>query len=95
MDKDFTIKTLVVVSPDFRSTLQPQFEKSAEGFLMTGYKADFIGKTPDEATRLTVRIVYQEVSGLQIPKTLNLVGTYGGTPFKMELALSGCQVTKR
>jgi hypothetical protein len=95
MGKDFAIRQLKVTTPDFNSTIQPQFTNSAQGFLLTGYQADYFGKTPSETTHLKVSIAYQEVNGVQLPQNLNLGGTYGGSAFQVEVAFFGCQATKK
>jgi hypothetical protein len=95
MDKEFIIKDLRIVSPDAKSSLQPQLGKSAQGFLMTGFRADYVGKTPAETTKLHVDIAYQEVSGLQIPSRIHLDGSSGGNSFGIDMVLSGCQVTRK
>ena len=95
MGRDFAITNLKVSSPQFESTIQPKFTKDPKGFLFTAYDASYKGSSPDDATQLTVLIGYQEVSGLQLVKQLNLSGTYGGNPFAVELAFSNCKVTKK
>ena len=94
MGRDYAISELKVTSTAFHSSLRPQFNKSAEGFMLTGYTADYEGKTKDEATHLEVSINYQQVSGVKLPQTLNLKGSYGSNPFQMELGFSGCQTNK-
>jgi hypothetical protein len=95
MGKDFAIRQMKVTTSEFNSTIQPQFTNSAQGFLLVGYQAEYFGKTPAETTRLQVRIEHQEVNGVQLPKNLNLGGTYGGSAFQVEVAFSGCQAAKK
>jgi hypothetical protein len=93
MAKNFAIRELKVSTPEFNSVLQPQFTPSAQGFLLTGYVADYHGKSPSDTTQLKVGIAYQEVNGLQLPKKLDLSGSYGGSRFQIEVTFSGCQAT--
>jgi hypothetical protein len=95
MGKDFAIRQLKVTTPDFNSTLQPQFTRTSQGFLLAGYEADYFGKAASETTHLKISIAYQEVNGVQLPQNLNLGGTYGGSAFQIEVALFGCQATKK
>jgi hypothetical protein len=44
---------------------------------------------------LKVHMDYQPVEGLQMLQKLNLSGTYGGSPFAVELAFSDCKITKK
>jgi hypothetical protein len=95
MGKDFAIHELKVNTPEFFSSLQPQFTRSPRGFLLTGYQADYRGKSPSDTTQLKVGIAYQEVNGFQLPKKLDLSGSYGGSPFQMQVTFLGCQATKQ
>jgi len=95
MGKDFAISSLNVTTPEFDSTIQPQFTKTPKGLLLSGYEANYQGQSAAEATQLKVHIEYQEVSGLQLVEKLDLRGTYGGSPFQVQVTFSGCQATKR
>jgi len=95
MSKDFAVTALKVSTAEFDSSIQPRFIKTARGFLLAGYVADYQSKSPTEATHLNVQMAYQEISGLQLPSNLNLSGTYGGSPFAVEVTFSGYQVKKR
>ena len=94
MKKDFVIRELKVKSPAFASTIQPQFTHSREGLILAGYQADYHSANPSEATQLQVRMTYQGVNQLQLPKKLNIVGSYGGSPFGIEVTFSNCKATK-
>jgi hypothetical protein len=94
MGKNFAIQELKVITEEFTSTIQPGFTSTPKGFLLTRYQANYHGKSPAETTQLNVGIAYQEVNGLQLPKKLDLSGSYGGNPFAMEITFSGCQATK-
>lgn len=96
MNKDFSVRELKTTSPEFISTIQPQFVRSNVGFLLTGYKADYRGKLPNaqDITHLEIRISYQKVNELQVPLKLNLVSTYNGVTSKVEVAFSACKETK-
>jgi hypothetical protein len=95
MGKNFAIRELKVSTPEFNSVIQPQFTRSTQGFLLAGYVADYRGHLPSENTHLQVGIAYQTVNGLQLPQKLNLSGSYGGSPFQIEVTFSGCQATKQ
>lgn len=95
MTKDLAISALKVTTAEFNSTLKPQFSASPKGLLLAGYQAEYYGKSPAETTKLNVRIGYQEVSGLQLPRTLGLDGSYGGTPFQVVVTFSACKAMTR
>jgi hypothetical protein len=91
MTKGLLIRELKVNTPQFSSSIRPQFTDSAQGMLLTGYQADYVGQSPSETTHLQVGIAYQTVNGFQLPQKLNLGGSYGGSPFQVEVTFSGCQ----
>lgn len=95
MNKDFAISNLKVTTAEFDSSIQPSFTKTPKGFLLSAYEATYQSQKPEEATHLKVQLEYQEVQGLQMLQKLNLSGTYGATPFAVELAFSDCKVTKK
>jgi len=96
MGRDFVITNLQATTPQSESsTYQPRFTKNSKGFLFSSYDSSYKSASPDDATQLSVLIEYQEVSGLQIIKQLNLTGTHGGSPVAVELGFSNCKVTKK
>jgi hypothetical protein len=97
MGWDFSINNLKITSitPQFDSSIQPKFTRTPKGLLFSAYDASYQSSSPDDATKLKVLIGYQIVEGLQLVKSLNLSGTYGGSSFAVELAFSDCKVTKK
>jgi hypothetical protein len=95
MNKDFSITSTMVRSKEFDSTLQPLFKQTGKGLLLSGYQATYIGASAADKTELQVKVDYQQVDGLQLPKTLDLQGSYGGNPFKAEVAFTGCHADHR
>lgn len=92
MSHDLVISEIRVDSPEFKSVLTPQFTKSAQGLLLSGYDATYQGAAGGESVKLNVRIENQPVNGFQLPRKLNLEGSYQGTPFQMELTFSNYQI---
>jgi hypothetical protein len=95
MDKNLVLSSLSVTTEAFTSTLQPTFVKNPKGLLLSGYMAIYKSKNPAEDTQLNVKISYQEVEGLQVPEKLSLSGSYGGTPFSLEVAFSNYKITRK
>jgi hypothetical protein len=95
MSKDFAITQLSVTTSEFRSHIFPKFTKSANGFVLSSYDADYDSDKPGESTRLNVTLAYQLLNGIEMPQRLELKGTYGGTPFAVLLGFQGCQITKK
>ncbi len=94
MDKDLAIGDLRVRTTEFDSSIQPSFTRTPKGWLMSSYNASYKSQKPEEDTLLNIAMQYQEINGLQMLRTLDLRGTYGGNPFGVELTFSDCQVTK-
>jgi hypothetical protein len=95
MTKSLVIRELKVKTPQFSSSIRPRFTNSAQGLLLTGYQADYLGQSPSETTHLQVGIAYQMVNGFQLPQKMDLGGSYGGSPFQVQVTFSGCQASKR
>lgn len=95
MGKDLLIRELKVNAPQFSSSLRPQFARSPQGFMLSGYDADYRGQSLGDNTRAQVGIAYQMVNGFQLPQKLNVSGTYRETSFKVEVVFSACQVTRQ
>lgn len=94
-DQDFAIRYMKITNPEFDATMRPQFAKTAKGWLVTGYSATYAGKSVADTVELLVAINYQAVDGLQLPQTLRVRGSYGGSPFDVEITFSGCHATRR
>ncbi len=94
LDRDFVMTSLKTTTAEFNSTIKPQFKKTAQGLLMSGYQAIYTGKSAAEATELQIAIEYQSVDELQLPQKLDLKGTYGSSPFHVQVAFSNCHATR-
>jgi len=95
LDRDFAMSYLRTTAPEFDSIIRPQFKKTAKGFLLVGYSATYTGKSAADTTELQIAIDYQSVDELQLPQKLDLKGTYGGSPFHVEVSFSSCHVVRR
>ena len=94
LNRDFAMSSLKTTTSEFDSTIMPYFKKTAKGLLMTGYAATYKGKSEADSTDLQVVIDYQAVDQLQLPQKLDLKGSYGGSPFHVEVTFSGCHATR-
>ena len=95
MGHDYSITNLQVTTKDYDSAIQPTFSNNGSGYILSSYDATYTSQNAAEKTVLTVNMEYQLVQGLQMLKTLHLSGTYGGTPFAVNLTFSNYQVTKK
>jgi hypothetical protein len=95
MSKDFAINQLTVTTSAFHSSIHPIFTKSVNGYLLSGYDADYDSGKPEELTRLNVLVDYQSVNGIEMLQKLDLKGAYGGAKFDVALGFQGCQIVKK
>jgi hypothetical protein len=95
MGHDFAISNMTVITPEFNSAIQPTFTRTPKGLRLASYEATYQSQKPEEATHLKVSVDYQDVEGLSMLQKLSLSGSYGGSPFAIELAFTGCQVTRK
>ena len=95
MGKDFVLRELKVITPQFSSTMRPHFTSSAQGFLLTAYEADYRSLTTNDLIHLEAGIGYQTVNGFQLPQKLTFSGTNRGESFQMEITFAGCQATRQ
>ena len=94
MGKDMIVTEVKVNSAEFISSVRPQLTRSAKGFVLTGYSADYKPTSGQGVVKLDLKIQNQAVNGLQLPVNLVLDSVLDGEPTHMELAFSDHQVTK-
>jgi hypothetical protein len=95
MNKDLLITAVTVNSPEFLSSVKPEFARTPKGFVLTGYSADYQPVSGKGVVQLNVQLEYNEVNGLQLPSRLKLDSVYDGAPTQMELAFAGYKVTTK
>lgn len=96
MGHDFAIDTMSVSTARFDSSIQPIFNSTSDGFVLSGYNASYKSQNPGETTLLNVNMEYGKVQGLQMLSKLNIAGSYGGSSFpSIALTFSNCQVTAK
>ena len=92
-DKDFMIIEIKVSGSGFNASLKPVLEKTAKGFILKGYSANY--QSGVRSTVVKVRLDYQEVSGLQLPSKVNVDTVYEGKPAQIEWVFTDYQVKVR
>jgi hypothetical protein len=94
-DKDFMIIEIKVSGAGFSASLKPVLQKMTGGLILRGYAANY--ETPSGArnTQLIVRLDYQEISGLQLPRRVNLDTVYEGRPAQIEWLFTDYKVKVR
>lgn len=94
-DQDFMIIEIKVSATGFTSSLRPVLEKTTMGFVLRGYDATFETPSTTRNTLLEVRLDYQLVKGLQLPRKVNVNTVYDGKPAQLEYRFVDYQVTVR
>jgi hypothetical protein len=92
LGKDMVIQEVKVTSPQFTSVVRPHVNKTATGFVLAGYDADYTPTSGPGMVHLDVKIGHQMIQGLQLPVSLTADSTLDGAPTHMELAFSEYQV---
>src|SRR5262249_751785 len=90
LDKDATVGAVMVTRPEVTSVTWPQFTKTSKGFLPVRLDNDVRIPAQGGAAHVRTVITYQEVAGLQLPKTITNTVTANGTSYEAEVALTGC-----
>jgi hypothetical protein len=93
MSKDMIITEVKESSKDYISSVRPELTRTAKGFVLTGYSADYKPTQGHGVVKLDLKIQNQAFSGLQLPANLVLDSVLDGEPTHMELAFSEHQVT--
>jgi hypothetical protein len=94
MGKDLIVTEVKVNSAEFISSVRPQLTRTREGFVLSGYSADYKPTSGKGVVKLDLKIQNQLVRDLQLPANLVLDSVLDGEPTHMELAFSEHQVTR-
>ena len=93
-DKDFMIIEIKVSGAGFNASLKPVLEQTTRGFILRGYAASYENSS-GRSTQVKVRVDYQEISGLQLPRKVDVDVIYGGSPAQVEWLFTDYQVKVR
>ena len=85
MADDFSIKEWNLSGPTVKRTIKPQFQKTADGLLLTDYKQLFEPIGNGIKTTLDFHIQYQDLNGMKVPQKVRLSGMHGSEPVEAEL----------
>jgi hypothetical protein len=94
MGKNLIITEVKVNSAEFISSVRPQLTRTANGFVLSGYSADYKPTSGPGVVKLDLKIENRSVNDLQLPVNLVLDSVYDGEPTHMELAFSEHNVTR-
>lgn len=85
MTDDFVITEWNIVGPTAKRTVKPQFQKTADGLLLTAYQGIFEPIGPGIKTTLDFQIEYQDAGGMKLPYKVTFTGMHGSEPVESEL----------
>jgi hypothetical protein len=85
MADDISIKEWNLSAPTVKRTVKPQFQKTADGLLLTDYKQIFEPVGDGIKTTLDFHIQYQDLNGMKVPEKVRLSGMHGSEPVEAEL----------
>lgn len=85
MDSELMIAEWRLTNPRGKRIVNPRFQKTPQGLLLSGYQSAFEPSTEGLKTTLDLQIDYQELGGLRLPHKLRIKGVYGGEPVEAEL----------
>lgn len=82
---DLLIKEWNLSGTTAKRTVKPQFQKTADGYLLTGYQgvSEPIGE--GIKTTLDFHIEYQDFNGMKVPQKVRFNGMHGSEPVEAEL----------
>ena len=86
MTGELLIKEWNLSGPTLKRTVKPQFQKTADGLLLTDYKQTFEPVGDGIKTTLDFHIDYQDLNGMKVPQKVRLSGLHGSEPVEAELA---------
>ena len=76
-----------------KRTIKPIFQKTSEGFLLTGYHTLFEPVGQGNKTTMETRIEYNDIGGLKLPGKIHIKGIYGAEPIEAELKFNEYALT--
>ena len=85
MTGDLLLTEWNLSGPTVKRTVKPQFQKTPDGLLLTGYHGVFEPIGPGIKTTLDFRIEYQDAGGMKVPRKLRFSGMHGTEPVEAEL----------
>ena len=85
MTGDFLITEWKLSGPTGKRTVKPRFQKTVEGFLLTGYQSVFEPTNAGIKTTLDFNIEYRDVDGMKLPHKVRFSGMHGTEPVEAEL----------
>ena len=88
MTNDLVMTEWTVSGPTVKRTVKPQFQKTVDGLLLTGYHGVFEPVGPGTRTTLDFKIEYQDAAGMKVPRKLRFNGMHGSEPVEAELVFT-------
>ena len=71
-----------------KRTVKPQFQKTVDGLLLSGYHGVFEPVGEGIKTTLDFKIEYQDMDGMMVPRKVRFNGMHGSEPVEAELVFT-------
>jgi hypothetical protein len=88
LTSDLLLTEWNISTPTVKRTVKPQFQKTPDGLLLSGYHGVFEPVGDGIKTTLDFKIEYQDVNGLKVPRKLRFNGMHGSEPVEAELVFT-------
>lgn len=95
LTNELLISERQILDAGARRTIKPVFQKTTDGFLLTGYHSVFAPLGEGIRTTLDIKIDHQVVSKMKLPRKIQLKGTYGNEPIEAELTLHSVRAERK
>lgn len=93
MSHDFVIDSIEVKSPKLEGVVRPKFERREGALVLVGYDAKY--KTDSASQQLAVKVEYQEVEGLALPRTITMTMSLPQGRIDEPITFTDCRAKKR
>ncbi len=94
MDHGLVIDSIEAKTPELEGTVHPKFVESKNGLVLDSYQSVYKVASTDPQ-ELRVKITYQEIEGLSLPKTIILTMTLPQGGLEAPIDFLSCQVKKK
>jgi len=85
MSPDYVLTEGRFVGPTSRRVVNPIFEMTPDGFVLTGYHTVLEPVAAGVRSTMDTRVEYQDVGGMKLPSKIQIKGMYGSEPIEAEL----------
>ncbi len=93
--KDYMIRIMRSSFSGSSTVVQPAFAQTIRGLLLSAFQAESRSQPAEPPTPLQARFDYQQIEGFDLPKTITLSSSQGGTQLEMVATFGNCSTARR